>query len=105
MASFFKRGKKIILTAEKDELATGGDRLLSALKEALPIEGDREILLNLGACTSISTEAVSLLASFGRDVRKAGGQFKVTVSPKLHDHFAAVGLDRHFTVLRSEARA
>lgn len=104
MASFFKRGKKIILTAEKDELATGGARLLSALKETLPLEADREVLLNLGACTAISTESVSILASFARDVHRVGAEFKVTVPPQMQAHFAAVGLDRHFTVVRSEGR-
>ncbi len=104
MASFFKKGKKIILTVERDELKDGGGRLLSALREASPGEAGLDIHLDLSACDIISLEAVSVLASFSREARKAGWSLHVTVSPPVHDQLAVAGLDRHFTVLTANAR-
>lgn len=104
MASFFKRGKKIVLTVEKDELKDGGGRLLSALKEASPIEGGMDIQLNMTACERVSIEAVSVLSSFSREARKAGCNLHVTTGAAVHDQFAVAGLDRHFTLIRAEPK-
>ena len=71
MANFFRRGKKILLSFEGNDLIENGNQIVSLLEEALPLENDLQILVNLAACNDLNIEAVSALASFAKDSRKS----------------------------------
>jgi len=99
MANFFKRGKKIIISVEADDLKDSGNPLRSALKEAFPLEQGFEMLINIGICNEVSLDAVSVLASFAKECRRSNCIIKLTTTRAVNDQLAMIGLDRHFQVL------
>lgn len=98
MANFFKRGKKIIISIEKDELRESGSSLRGVLADSLPLEAGNEILLNIGACDELSIESAAVLATFAKECRKVGCALKITASSAIKDQFSIIGLDRHFQI-------
>jgi hypothetical protein len=99
MANFFKRGKKIIISIEKDELRESGGPLRAVLGESMPLESGYEILLNIGACEELCIESAAVLAAFAKECRKVGCALKITASSAIKDQFSIIGLDRHFQIL------
>lgn len=98
MANFFKRGNRIIISVEKDELRDSGSSLRKVLADALPLKAGNEILLNIGACDELSIESAAVLATFAKECRKVGCALKITASSVIKDQFSIIGLDRHFQI-------
>lgn len=99
MANFFKRGKRIIISVEKDELRESAEGLRAVLNDALPLDSGVEILLNLAACEELCMESVAVLASFARESRKSGSTLKVKTSADIRNQLGLIGMDRHFVLL------